>query len=103
SQAGDKKQVVVEPEDGYGEIMPDLIQLLPLEAFTGVDEVKVGMEFQAQGPDGSAQYVVVKDVGDEGVTIDANHPLAGQQLNFDVTVENVREATEEELQHGHVH
>jgi FKBP-type peptidyl-prolyl cis-trans isomerase SlyD len=103
SEAGEKKQVTVEPAEGYGEVMPQLIQVLPAEAFTGVDEVKPGMEFQAQGPDGRTQYVVVKDVGDEGVTIDANHPLAGQTLNFDVTVEDVREATEEEIQHGHVH
>lgn len=102
-EAGDKLQVTVEPGDGYGEIEPQLIQVLPRDAFTGVDEVKVGMEFQAQGPDGSTQYVVVKDVGDDGVTIDANHPLAGQTLNFDVTIENVREATEEEKAHGHVH
>lgn len=103
AEAGEKKQVTVEPEEGYGEVMPQLIQVLPAEAFTGVDEVKVGMEFQAKGADGSTQYVVVKDVGDDGVTIDANHPLAGQTLNFDVSVEEVREATDEEKEHGHVH
>lgn len=103
SEAGEKKQVTVEPEEGYGDVMPQLIQILPADAFTGVDEVKVGMEFQAKGADGSTQYVVVKDVGDEGVTIDANHPLAGQTLNFDVSIEEVREATEEEKEHGHVH
>lgn len=103
TQVGDKKQVTVEPAEGYGEVMPQLIQTLPHEAFTGVDEVKPGMEFQAKGADGSTQYVVVKDVGDDGVTIDANHPLAGQTLNFDVSVEEVREATDEEKEHGHVH
>lgn len=103
SEAGDKKQVTVEPEEGYGEVMPQLIQTLPREAFTGVEDVKVGMEFQAQGQDGRTQYVVVKDVGEDGITIDANHPLAGQTLNFDVSVEEVREATEEEKAHGHVH
>jgi FKBP-type peptidyl-prolyl cis-trans isomerase SlyD len=103
SSVGEKKQVTVEPADGYGEIMPQLIQVLPADAFTGVEEVKVGMEFQAQAADGSTQYVVVKDVGDDGVTIDANHPLAGQTLNFDVSVEEVREATDEEKEHGHVH
>lgn len=103
SEVGEKKQVTVEPADGYGEIMPQLIQVLPGDAFTGVEKVEVGMEFQAQAADGSTQYVVVKDVGEDGITIDANHPLAGRTLNFDVSVEEVREATEEEKQHGHVH
>lgn len=100
---GDAKQVTVQPAEGYGEVEPGLIQTLPHEAFTGVDEVKVGMEFQAQGPNGQAQYVVVKEVGDEGITIDANHALAGMVLNFDVKIEDVREASQEELDHGHVH
>ena len=103
SEVGEHKQVTVEPAEGYGEVMPQLVQTLPTDAFTGVDEVKVGMEFQAKAADGSAQYVVVKDVAEDGVTIDGNHPLAGQTLNFDVSVEEVREATDEEKEHGHVH
>jgi len=61
------------------------------------------MQFQASGPDGQAQVVTIKSVGEEGVTVDGNHPLAGQVLNFDVTVEEVRKATKEEIEHGHVH
>lgn len=100
---GDKKQVTVQPGDGYGEYQPELVQTLPHDMFTGIDKVEVGMEFQAQGPSGQVQFVVVKDVADEGVTIDGNHQLAGKILNFDVSVEAVREATPEELDHGHVH
>lgn len=102
-EAGVKKQVTVEPAEGYGEVEPGLVQTLPPEAFSGVDKIEVGMEFHAQGPGGQVQAVVVKDVAEDGVTIDANHALAGKTLNFDVTVENVREATAEEIEHGHVH
>jgi FKBP-type peptidyl-prolyl cis-trans isomerase SlyD len=102
-EVGTKKQVVVQPADGYGEIEVDLIQTLPREAFSGVEEIEVGMEFHARGPQGQVQVVVVKDVDEEGITIDANHSLAGKVLNFDVTVEAIREATPEEIDHGHVH
>lgn len=102
-ETGEKKQVTVQPADGYGEVEPSLIQKLPRDIFTGVDEIQVGMEFQAQGPEGQVQSVTVKQVEDDGVTIDANHALAGVVLNFDVSVEDVREATEEEVTHGHVH
>lgn len=102
-ETGAKKQVTVEPADAYGEVEPGLVQTLPQEAFSGVEKIEVGMEFHAQGPNGQVQVVVVKDVADDGVTIDANHALAGKTLNFDVSVENVREATAEEIEHGHVH
>ncbi len=100
---GDKKDVVVEPRDGYGERDENLVQKLPREAFGGIDTIEVGMEFQAQGQDGSVQYVSVEKVEDDGITINANHPLAGETLNFAVSVEEVREATESEIEHGHVH
>ena len=61
------------------------------------------MQFQAQGPDGQVQLITVQAVTDDGVTINANHPLAGQVLHFDVTIEEVREASAEEVAHGHVH
>lgn len=102
-EIGTQKKVVVQPSDGYGELDPNLIQTLPREAFSGVEEIEVGMEFHAQGPQGQVQVVIVKDVADEGVTIDANHALAGKVLNFDVSVESIREATQEEIDHGHVH
>ncbi len=100
---GESKVVTVQPADGYGEVEDSLIQKLPRDIFSGVDEIEVGMEFHAQGPQGQVQAVVVKKVEDDGITIDANHALAGIILNFDVKVEDVREATEEEIAHGHVH
>jgi FKBP-type peptidyl-prolyl cis-trans isomerase SlyD len=66
-------------------------------------DIKTGMQVQAQSPDGAIQILTVKEVEGDNVTLDANHPLAGQTLHFDVQVEDVREATEEELEHGHVH
>lgn len=100
---GDKKQVVVQPADGYGGYTQELVQTLPHEAFSGIDKIEPGMEFQAQTPSGQVQYVVVKEVAEDGVTIDGNHALAGKVLSFDISVEAVREATAEEIEHGHVH
>jgi FKBP-type peptidyl-prolyl cis-trans isomerase SlyD len=70
--------------------------------FQGVDDITAGMQFQAQTDDG-IQVVTVKDVTDENVIVDANHPLAGQNLNFDVEIVDIRDASQEELDHGHVH
>ena len=72
-------------------------------AFQGVDNIEVGMSFEAKNPKGDMQRIVVKKVEGDMVTVDANHPLAGIELNFDVTIISVREATEEEIDHGHVH
>ncbi len=101
--AGDTVQVRIEPADAYGEIRPELIETVDIAAFQGVDSVEPGMAFEAQAPDGSVQRIVVKAVEGNDVTIDANHPLAGVTLNFDVEIVGVREATQEEIAHGHVH
>lgn len=100
---GDSLQVSVEPAEGYGETNPALIQSVDREAFQGVESVDVGMAFEARGPDGQAQRIVVTSIEGDQVTVDGNHPLAGQQLNFDVQVVSVRAATEQEIEHGHVH
>lgn len=100
---GDSLQVKVGPEEAYGEVMPDLVQKVPMSMFQGVEELDVGMVFQTQSPDGQTHLVTVREIEGEEVTIDGNHPLAGQELNFDVTVEGVRDATAEEIEHGHVH
>ena len=100
--SGDKLSVTVEPEQGYGARDERLVQAVPRSAFKGVTELAPGMQFQAQGPQGT-RLVVVTQVADEEVTVDANHPLAGQTLHFDVEVSEVRDATAEELEHGHVH
>lgn len=100
--AGDAFSVVVQPEEGYGPVYPEMIQQVPREAFQGVDEIQPGMQFEAS-TDAGPRSVVVREVTDEAVTVDGNHPLAGQTLNFDIEVVEIRDATEQELEHGHVH
>lgn len=102
-KAGDALKVEVQPDEGYGQVNPQLVQKVPHSAFEGAPEIKAGMQFQAQAPDGQVQLITVTEVSDEEVTVDGNHPLAGQVLHFDVTIEDVREASEEELEHGHAH
>lgn len=102
-RAGDQRDVRVSPEEGYGLVIEDLIQQVPVEMFQGVEKIEPGMTFQAQDQSGYIQRVEVKSVDGNLVTIDANHPLAGQHLNFAVTIVEVRPATEEEMAHGHVH
>lgn len=101
-QTGDKVNVEVSPEEGYGEINDELIQEVDRSAFDGVDTIGVGMRFMAQTAWGQ-QPVIVTAVSDDTVTVDGNHPLANQTLKFDVEVVEVRDATEEELEHGHAH
>ena len=101
--AGDSSQVRVEPVEGYGEIAPELIQTVEKSAFEGVESIEVGMQFQAQDSDGSVQHIVVKQVEGDQVTVDSNHPLAGVTLTFDIEIVSVREATDEEIDHGHAH
>jgi len=101
--SGTSLQVKIQPEDAYGDVHPELIETVPREAFQGVDTIEPGMAFQAQGADGQQRRIVVKEVADEEVTVDGNHPLAGVELNFDVQVVDVRAASEEEIAHGHVH
>lgn len=99
---GDAFDVTVNPVDGYGERDESLKQQVPREAFQGVDAIEAGMQFQTEGP-GGAMIVTVVKVDDASVTIDANHPLAGEELNFQGSIESVRDAREEELEHGHAH
>jgi len=102
-EVGDEFQVTVQPDDGYGPLHPELIQSVPRTLFDGVDEIRAGMRFQAEGPNGEVQVILVRDVGETEVSVDGNHPLAGKVLHFDIKVKSVREATPEELEHGHVH
>jgi FKBP-type peptidyl-prolyl cis-trans isomerase SlyD len=99
---GDALQVTVEPAEGYGEIRDELIQEVDRSAFQGVDDIDVGMQFMAQTPWGEQPVTVVKVEGDQ-ITLDGNHQLAGETLNFDVEIVEVRDATAEEVEHGHVH
>ena len=99
---GDSLTVAVTAAEGYGEVQKELIQEVPKEAFQGIDTIEVGMQFEAQTGQGGTVPVTIIDVTDDLVTVDGNHPLAGKNLNFDVSIEDVREATEEELANGHV-
>jgi FKBP-type peptidyl-prolyl cis-trans isomerase SlyD len=98
---GDSLKVTIAPVDGYGEHDADLVQAVPRSRFPG-ETIELGMRFHAQGSDGT-QVVTVVAVDETNVTVDANHPLAGMTLAFDVQVLDVRDATAEELEHGHVH
>ncbi|MBY4676288.1 FKBP-type peptidyl-prolyl cis-trans isomerase [Marinobacterium arenosum] len=100
--AGDKLDVTVSPEEGYGEKHDELVQKVPTENFSGIETVEVGMQFMAEAPWGQQPVTVIK-VEDDGITIDGNHPLAGETLQFAVEVVEVRDATQEEIEHGHVH
>ncbi len=97
---GDNLKVTVEPDDAYGQVNPQLVNKVPRSAFEASQDVKPGMQFQAQGPGGEIHLVTIRDVSGDEVTVDANHPLAGQTLHFDVEIKDVREATAEELEHG---
>lgn len=99
---GDTVEVRVDPAEGYGESNPALEQVVPADRFQGVEDLHVGMQFQASTQQGPISVRVVKVEGDQ-VTVDGNHPLAGKNLNFNVTVQEIRAATSEELEHGHIH
>lgn len=100
--AGDKLKVTVPPEEAYGTNNPALVQVVSKDVFQGVDNIEVGMSFQAQGDGGPIIVTVTKIEGDQ-ITIDGNHPLSDMTLTFDVEIKDVRDATEEEIAHGHIH
>jgi len=99
---GDKFNVRLAAADAYGEFMEDRVQVISRAMFDGVEELEVGMQFQADVSDGPGIVTITSIEGDD-VTIDGNHPLAGEPLTFAVEVVAIRAATEEELDHGHVH
>ncbi|HKI60466.1 MAG TPA: peptidylprolyl isomerase [Mariprofundaceae bacterium] len=101
---GDKLSVSLDAADAYGEFDPAMVEIVSAELFDDVDKVEVGMEFEAEAPGGEAVMVVrITDIDGDSVTVDGNHPLAGQKLHFEVEITDIRDATEEELEHGHVH
>ncbi|MBD2701957.1 peptidylprolyl isomerase [Spirosoma sp. BT702] len=97
-QPGDHFQVEISPEKGYGKRDPNLTERVPRKAFGG-QTVEVGMQFQAN----DGQIISVVGLEPEFIIVDGNHPLAGESLHFDVEVIAVRDATPDELAHGHVH
>ena len=99
---GDEIEVTVEAADAYGEYSEDRIQQVPIEAFEEMEKVEPGMMVSAQTESGQVNLLVT-EVDETTVTVDANHPLAGKALKFEVSIESIRDASEEELAHGHVH
>jgi len=99
---GDSLKTVVSPEDGYGVRNEEMVAAVPRDMFESDMDIEVGMSFQAETDQG-VQVVNIVAVNDEEVTVDGNHPLADEVLHFDVTVRAIREATSDELEHGHVH
>ena len=100
---GDKFDVSIDPEQAYGARNEAMLQEVPREMFESGADIQVGTQFHAQGPNGETLVVTVVAINDDKVTVDGNHPLAGVALNFDVEVVDVRDATAEEIEHGHVH
>ena len=100
---GQKKQLVVRPEDGYGELDPDAFEQIPRDAFPADIELEVGMELELEDDDGDMFDATVAELTTDTVMLDLNHPLAGETLYFDVQVTGIRPATTEELEHDHVH
>jgi len=99
---GDKIHVTIPPEEAYGNRSEELVQSIPREAFGDIKDIQPGMEFQMNTETGPLIIRVI-DVNDQQVLVDGNHPLAGQALTFDVEVMSVRDASPEEIEHGHVH
>ncbi|TVR57185.1 MAG: peptidylprolyl isomerase [Spirochaetaceae bacterium] len=100
--AGEHVAAEIPPENAYGERDDARVFSIPRERLGEIDELEEGMRFQAKMGE-NVEILTVADFDDENVTLDANHPLAGVTLKFDVTIKDVREATEEEIEHGHVH
>ncbi len=102
-KAGDSKKVDIAPTDGYGEFDPDGIVDVPRGDFPDTIPMEIGTELQVRDQDDTVQYAMIKEIGDETVQLDFNHPLAGKELKFDVKIAALRPPSEEELAHGHVH
>jgi FKBP-type peptidyl-prolyl cis-trans isomerase SlyD len=102
-QIGESRDVTVLPKDGYGEKDPNALIEVPRSEFPKDFELKTGLELQLQNEDNELLNAIIVDVGSKTVKLDLNHPLAGKELFFRVTVVGLREPTEEEISHGHVH
>ena len=99
---GDEFEVTIDAADAYGEYSDDRVQVVPISAFEGVEKIEPGVMVAAETEQGAIEMIITEVNGDE-VTVDANHPLAGRSLTFQVSVEFIRDASAEEIDHGHVH
>ena len=101
-KTGDNLKVTIAAKDGYGERNDSLCQVVPRSQFESTEGLEVGMQFEVETEQGELVVSVTKIEGDK-VTVDGNHPLAGVELHFDVTIKSIRDASAEEIAHGHVH
>ncbi len=102
-KTGEELSVKISPDEGYGQRNEQLTQVVSRDIFESVENIEVGMQFQGETPDKQPMIITITDIEGENITIDGNHPLAGVNLNFDIKVVDVRDATAEEIEHGHVH
>jgi FKBP-type peptidyl-prolyl cis-trans isomerase SlyD len=102
-KVGDKFAVTIQPEDAYGESRPELINAVARSQFPADLDLQPGMQFEGQTQSGETKLITIRSIEGETVTVDANHPLAGQVLHFDVSVEDIREASDDEIAAGHPH
>jgi len=100
---GEKKTVIVEPEDGYGEYDPEDMGRIDRSELPPDFEPEAGMVIEVTDDDGDEAEAVIVEVDDEGILLDFNDPMAGERLHFEVEITGLRAATSEELDHGHVH
>ena len=100
--SGDEFSVVIEPTEGYGDPDPELIQQVNAEEFSDVT-IEPGMQLEGEDDDGNVVTISIDKIEGDQVTVNMNHPLAGETLHFDIKVESVREASNEEIEHGHPH
>jgi FKBP-type peptidyl-prolyl cis-trans isomerase SlyD len=100
---GDSKEITVASKDGYGEQDPQALVNVPRSEFPKDIQLELGLELALQQPDGQVLHAIVVAISPDSVKLDFNHPLAGKELNFRVTVIDLRHATDEEIAHGHVH
>lgn len=102
-EIGETRNVIVAAEDGYGELDPDAFMDVPREQFSPEIPLEVGVQLQLQDGNGQVMMARIDTVEADSVRLDFNHPLAGKELVFDVKIVGLRDATDEELEHGHVH
>lgn len=102
-KVGDRFSISIPPEEGYGHIDEDKVHDVPRDMFPDDSEIEIGMQFYAEGPNEETVLLTIAAIDGDTITVDGNPPLAGVQLNFDVTVAGIRDATAEEIEHGHPH
>ena len=102
-RSGDQFNVSIEPANAYGHRRDELQQVVPREHFVDVDDLQIGMRFRASTESGDQLVMTVVEVGESSVTVDGNNQLSGVTLHFEVTIRDVRDATSEEIAHGHAH